>query len=295
VTGTVLGQSDGGTLRGLLVIHSNPTKTAAILGPSAECRRGDIVFAITRYDTPEDGFCAYGKRVAPTLAGELSAQDNPLWASARDRLAEQGISVPPMLAMVGARARTQENFLDARYYFAPPPGRESTASSAFATAVQDWADLVQEPLELGVRGRLAPRVLPTPWPWDGNAVQSATEAQTHAPLAALAAGTIEPTVLQHQLAQADAAAADRELQRMSLWSRSFFKVATYRMGAYVDTFAVQTFFTASPAQGVAVASVHAVAKPVMAYVNELYWAHSSVGKAPATLLSATFPEIGADR
>ena len=296
VTGTVLAQSDEGTLRGLLVIHSNAAKTPAILGPSAECRRGDIVFAVTRYDTPEDGFCAYGKRVAPALADEPPARDNPLWASARDRLAEQGVNVPPVLAMVGARARTQENFLDVRYYFAPPPGSESTASEATATVLQDWADLVQEPLELGVRGRLALRVPPTPWPWDGNEVRSAIAAQTHVPLAALAAaGSIEPAVLQHQLAQADAAAADRELQRMSLWSRSFFKVATYRMGAYVDTFAVQTFFTASPGQGVAVASVHAVAKPIMAYVNELYWAHSDVGKAPATLLSATFPEIGADR
>ena len=44
-----------------------------------------------------------------------------------------------------------------------------------------------------------------------------------------------------------------------------------------------------------VASIHAVAKPVMAYGNELYWAHSGIGKAPATLLSASFPEIGAER
>ncbi len=293
VTGTVLGQSDGGTLRGLVVIHSNAAKTAAILGSPAECRRGDIVFAVTRYDTPEDGFCAYGKRVVPALD---NPQGNSLWASARDRLAEQGVSVPPVLAMVGVQARTQENFLDARYYFAPPAGGEPVASPELATALQDWADLVQEPLELGVRGRLALPVPSTPWPWDGDAVASATEAQTHAPLAALAAaGAIDPTVLQHQLAQADAANADRELQRLSLWSRSFLKVATYRMGAYVDTFAVQTFFTASPAQGVAVASVHAVAKPVMAYGNELYWAHSGVGKAPATLLSASFPEIGTDK
>jgi hypothetical protein len=67
------------------------------------------------------------------------------------------------------------------------------------------------------------------------------------------------------------------------------------VSAYIDTFAVQTFFTASPAQGVVVASVHAVAKPIMAYGNELYWAHSGVGKAPATLLSASFPDIGVER
>jgi uncharacterized membrane protein len=292
VTSTMLSQSDAGALRGLVVIHDNAAKTAAILGPSAECKRGDIAFAVTRYDTPEDGFCAYGKRVAPALAGE----DNALWARARARLSELGIVVPPLLAMVGARARTQGNFLDARYYFAPPDGREPAASPELSTALQNWADLVQEPLELGVRGRLAPQEFLTPWPWEGDAVRSAIKLQTAGPLEALAAaGTIGPTVLQHQLAQADAAAANREQQRLSLWSRSFFKVATYRVSAYIDTFAVQTFFTASPAQGVAVASVHAVAKPIMAYGNELYWAHSGVGKAPATLLSASFPEIGAER
>jgi uncharacterized membrane protein len=251
------------------------------------------VFAVTRYDTPEDGFCVYGKHV--TLALE-NPQGNPLWAAARDRLAEQGINVPPVLAMVGARARTQENFLDVRYYFAPPAAEEAAASPQLGTALQDWADLLQEPLELGVRGRLTSQTTATPWPWDHDEVRSALEAQTHAPLAALAAGgIIDTTVMQRQLAEADAANADRELQRLSLWSRSFLKVATYRIGAYADTFAVQTFFTASPAQGVAVASVHAVAKPIMAYVNELYWAHSGVGKAPATLLSANFPEIGGDK
>jgi len=292
VTSTVLGQSNAGSLRGLVVIQDNVAKTAAILGPSVECRRSDIVFAVTRYDTPEDGFCAYGKRVTPALAGE----DNALWARARARLVEQGTTVPPVMTMVGARARTQGNFVDARYYFALPANQEPAASPELAAALQNWADLMQEPLELGVRGRLPPQESLTPWPGERDAVRSAIELQARGPLEALAAaGTIEPTVLQHQLAQADAAIADREQQRLSLWSRSFLKVATYRVSAYVDTFAVQTFFTASPAQGVVVASVHAVAKPIMAYGNELYWAHSGVGKAPATLLSASFPEIGADR
>jgi uncharacterized membrane protein len=146
-----------------------------------------------------------------------------------------------------------------------------------------------------VRGRLT-RTVATPWPWDRDAVQSALATQTSAQLVALAAaGVIDQANLQHQLAEAETETADREVQRLSLWSRSFLKVATYRVGAYADTFAVQTFFTASPGQGFAVASVHAVAKPIMAYVNELYWAHSGYGKAPATLLSASFPEIGADK
>ena len=88
---------------------------------------------------------------------------------------------------------------------------------------------------------------------------------------------------------------DREQQRLSLWGRSFLKVASYRVLAYIDTVAVQTFFTGSPTQGVAVASAHAVFKPFLAYGNELFWASSGHGKAAATLLTANFPEIGTDR
>jgi uncharacterized membrane protein len=156
---------------------------------------------------------------------------------------------------------------------------------------------MQEPLELGVRGRFLPwNARSIPWPWESGAVRMATTAQSHEPLTELAAsGVLPPATLDHQLAQADAAIADREQQRLSLWSRSFLKVATYRIGSYIDTFAVQTFFTANPAQGVAVATTHAVVKPLMAYANEMYWAQSSTGKAPAALLSADFPDIGTDR
>jgi uncharacterized membrane protein len=299
VTGTILGQLDGTSLAGLVVIHSNPTKTDAILGPSAECGRRDMWFAVTRYDTPEDGFCTYGKRVMPMPADERAERDNKLWAGVAQQLAEQGVDVPPFLLMVGARARTQENFLDARYYFAPPRGYNDAAlpPATLLAALQNWADLVQEPLELGVRGRFLPRhPRSMPWPWESGAVRMASTAQSHEPLTELAAsGALLPATLDHQLAQADAAMADREQQRLSLWSRSLFKVATYRIASYIDTFAVQTLLTANPAQGVAVATTHAVFKPVLAYANEMYWARSSTGKAPAALLSADFPDIGTDR
>lgn len=290
-TAAVLGQIEDASLRGLLVVHTNREKTNAIVGPSGECGRSDLLFAVTRYDTPEDGFCGYGKRVMPMAPDERAMHDNPLWAHAAQLLADNRISIPPHLVMIGARARTQENYIDARYYFAVPA--EASASPA---ALQNWADLIQEPLELGVRGRALPKAWSYPLPWDDGAVQAGTAAQTHEPLEGLAAtGALTPAVLQQQVAAADAAMADREQQRLSLWSRSFLKVATYRVAAYVDTFAVQTFFTASPGQGVAVASVHAIAKPLMAYGNELYWAHSGLGKAPAALLSTNFPEIGTDR
>ncbi|MEJ0018469.1 MAG: hypothetical protein WDN25_18295 [Acetobacteraceae bacterium] len=288
-TGTVLGRLDGHDLLGLVVIHSNIEQTPGILGPSAECGRGDIAFAVTRYDTPEDGFCVYGKRVMPMASDERALRDNRLWAEAAQKLADQGIGVPAHLLMVGARARTQRNFIDARYYFA-------LGADDPDTALRAWADLVQEPMEQGVRGRLPGDAEPLPWPWEMAAVQAATVAQGRATLLDLrAAGIIPQAELERQLAVADAAMADREQQRLSLWGRSFLKVATYRVAAYLDGAAVQMFFTGSPVQGVAVATVHAVAKPLLAYGNEIYWAQSAHGKAPAALLTANFPEIGSDR
>ena len=41
-------------------------------------------------------------------------------------------------------------------------------------------------------------------------------------------------------------------------------------------------------------SLIAVARPVMAYVNEIAWANSGIGKAAATLASVDFPEIFRD-
>lgn len=292
ITNVILGQLEDEMLQGLIVVYSNIEKTPAILGPSAECGRRDIVFAITRYDTPEDGFCAYAKRVIPMAPDERAMHDNPLWAKVAQSLADDGILVPSHLLMVGARARTRDNFIDTHYYFAPRAG----AAAEAAAVLPDWVDLLQGSLELGVRGRLGADTPAAPWPWDHRAMQVARLAQARGPLEELAAsGAISPDVLGRQIAAADALIADREQQRLSLWSRSFLKVATYRVAAYVDTFAVQTFFTASPAQGLAVASIHAVAKPVIAYGNEIYWARSGMGKAPAALLSANFPEIGSDQ
>src|SRR6185437_1429932 len=116
-TGTVLGLVHGKVLKGLVVIHTNPDKMAAILGASSECARSDIYFAAIRYDTPEDGYCVYGKQIAP----DVHAGADTLWGRALAQLSAEGIAPPPAFMMVGARARTRENFLDVRYYFLPDP------------------------------------------------------------------------------------------------------------------------------------------------------------------------------
>ena len=296
-SGIVLARIEDRRLLGLVIIHSNPQKLNAIFGASPECSRRDVAFAVIRYDTPDDGYCAYGKLVLVEQGGE----DNPLWTRARERLAADHIAVPPALLMTGARARTRENFIDARYYFAPPTGAGEGRQDAWLSldptaALQAWADLAQPSLELGVRGRLPARDTELPWPFPAEAVQVALEQQTRAPLEALAAaGALDPPALAEQLREADAAAAEREHQRWSLWTRSAYKVATYRAASWVDSFGVSWFITQSVNQGVAFASISAVLRPMLAYANEIGWAHAAIGKAPASLLPAGFPEIGRDQ
>jgi uncharacterized membrane protein len=127
-------------------------------------------------------------------------------------------------------------------------------------------------------------------------VQQALTAQAHAPLERLhAAGAIDDTEYARQLALADAALAERERQRWSLWTRSAYKVATYRALSYFDAVAVSWIITTSPEQSFAYATINAVAQPIMAYVNEIGWAGSGVGRAAAPLQPVDFPEIGRDR
>ena len=296
-TGIVLARIEDGHLLGLVIIHSNPQKLGAIFGGSPECSRRDVAFAVIRYDTPDDGYCAYGKLV---LVGE-GGENNSLWTRARERLAADHVAVPPALLMTGARARTRENFIDARYYFAPPAGAGEGREDAWLSldptaALQAWADLAQPSLELGVRGRLPSLETGLPWPFPAEAVQVALEQQTRAPLETLAAaGALDQPALAEQLREAEGAAADREHQRWSLWTRSAYKVATYRAASWVDSFGVSWFITQSVNQGVAFASLNAVLRPMLAYANEIGWAHAAIGKAPASLLPAGFPEIGRDQ
>jgi uncharacterized membrane protein len=94
---------------------------------------------------------------------------------------------------------------------------------------------------------------------------------------------------------ADVALAERERQRWSLWARSAYKVATYRVLSYFDAIAVSWIITTSSEQSFAYATINAVAQPIMPYVNEIGWAGSGVGRAAASLQPVDFPEIGSDR
>jgi uncharacterized membrane protein len=294
VTGRLLARVDGSALTGLVAVHTNQHKREAIFAASTDCAGGDGLFAAIRYDTPEDGFCLYGRQLVP----DPLAAANPLWATALKQLETAGIAVPASMMMAGARARTRANLLDVQYYFTPAVAltsrdRDDTGLSADpVAALQAWADLMQEPLELAVRGRPSP-ARQLPWPWDAPAVNAALVDQTQGPLLALAAeGALDAAELRRQMAEATAEAAVRERQRWSLWSRTAYKVATYRAASYVDSVAVSWLVTGSPGQGFAFATLNAMTRPVMAYVNEIAWARSGIGRAPATLVTRDFPAIG---
>jgi len=162
------------------------------------------------------------------------------------------------------------------------------------TSMQAWGGLLQQPLELGVRGRLLGGA-DLPWPSQAAAVEHATIQQRRGALSALAtAGAIDEATLAHQLALSDAAAANPQQQRWSLWTRAAFKTAIYRVASIADTFGVAWLITGNVAQTIAYGTANQVVRPLIIYVNEIGWAHSSIGKAPASLLPATFPEIGVD-
>jgi uncharacterized membrane protein len=293
-TGTLLGRIEDAHLLGLAIIHTNPSRTVAIFGTSPDCLRRDLAFAVVRYDTPEDGYCTYGKQVM--LGGP--PEQNPLWAKAREKLAADGVKVPQAMMMAGARARTRENFLDARYYFAPmQAGRDDAWMTPDpVAALQAWADLAQRGLELGVRGRLPAADAELPSPWERNAVRSGLIEQAHLPLVELAAeGALDDASLKQQLAAADVALVEREQQRWSLWTRSGYKVATYKVASWVDALAVSWLVTGSATQTLGISVAGSAIRPLLAYANEIGWANSGIGKPPASLVPVGFPEIGRDR
>jgi hypothetical protein len=129
-----------------------------------------------------------------------------------------------------------------------------------------------------------------------QAVRDALVSQAHAPLERLRqAGAIDDAELKRQLALADATLAERERQRWSLWARSTYKVATYRVLSYFDSVAVSWFITFSPEQSLAYATINAVAQPIMAYANAHGWVGSGAGQGSLSLQPIDFPELGRDR
>lgn len=293
VSAAVLGRIVDGRLDGLLIARTNTERTSSIVGPPADCTRADVLAATVRFDTPRDGWCGYVKQIRP---GPATPGDT-LWAEALDTLRTRKATLPDTFLEAGARVRTRENFLDLRYYFAPsrlPAGTEGT--DAQVAAMADWLDLLQEPAELGLRGRLPVAWTRLPPPSPASGVQQAIAAQGRDPLARLLAdGAIDQAGFDRQLAIAEAQARERETQSLSLWTRSLAKVATYRVASTADTIATTWVVTGQLGQSLAIAAVNAVVKPVIAYANEIGWAGSGVGAAKASLLPASFPEIGVDR
>jgi hypothetical protein len=163
-------------------------------------------------------------------------------------------------------------------------------------ALQSWGDLLQEPLEQGVRGRLAPANTVMPWPWQTAAVMAGMIRQVHQPLRDLAAaGVLDPAGLRRQLALADEGLMERERQRTSLWWRSAYKIATWRVEAVIDGLVVGLLVTGNAVQTVTITAFFQVAAPLVGYANEIGWAAAGVGKPRATLVDVEFPEVGPDR
>ena len=296
VSSVIMGQIEGRRLTSLLIARSNTAKTAAMIGPPAECARQDIYFAVVRSDSEHDGYCSYGKLVVPND----QAAGDPLWGAAVDKLRQTKIDTPVAMMAVGARARTPENFLDVRVYFA------TDASSVMSRdrletdrpmqiridALRAWSDLLDEPLTLGVRGREPIGGVAMPPPWPAPDVEKALIAQTRAPLLALRdAGALDEAGYQRQVGLAEVAALRREQQRWSLWTRSMYKAASYKAATYVDSFVVAWAITGDFGQSLNFANISGMLTPAVTFVHEMGWWET--GKPQP--LPPNFPEIGLDR
>jgi uncharacterized membrane protein len=296
VSSIILGQIEGRHLISLLIVRTNTERTAAMIGPPAECARQDIYFAVVRSDAPRDGYCSYGKLVIPND----QAAGDPLWGGALDKLRLSKIDVPVAMMAVGARARTVENFLDVRVYFATDASAVMSRDRLEGDrpmqiridALRAWSDLLDEPLTMGVRGREPIGSVAIPPPWPAMDVEQALIAQTRAPLQALRQeGALDEAGYQRQVGLAEVAGLRRDQERWSLWTRSMYKAATYRAATYVDSFAVAWALTGDIRQSLGFANFSGMLTPVVAYANEMGWGDT----AKAQPLPPNFPEIGLDR
>ncbi len=274
-TGTALARMQDGRLVGLALVHTTPQPRATIAPIAAMClHRGDG-FAVIRYDTKLDGFCAYGR---------LSAEPapDPLWDAAIDALVARQIPPPEGFgpegfAMVGAQARTREHLLDLLLYV-PAAQVESAA------ALAEWADLIQDPMERGVRGRLSPTEPALPWPGQEQTALAALAARPAAALHALRAdGAIGPATLQRQTRAAAASLAERERTHWPASTGSLVKEATYQVLYFVGAVGVYWIVAGSAGQSLVYASINSVVQPVLAYSSRKLWAE------PATVAPAASP------
>lgn len=283
LTGTVLARVTDQRLTDLAVVYTNQTARPAIFGSSSDCAAAGNGFAVIRYDTPLDGFCAYGRTGVGT---DLAPPDGSLWQAALRKLQAAGVTVPERLAVAGARARTRENVLDIRWYVPDDGATEPGTLAAFA-------DMAQPAMERAVRGRADFQPIDMPSPGQAAAIAAQLAEQTVGSLRMLrAAGILQESEFRTQVALAEQAQAARERQRLSLWTRTAYKVATYRVLSFVDAVGVSWLVTASAGQGFAYAVINAVVQPVLAYGNEILWAGSGVGRAAASLTPVNFPGAG---
>lgn len=300
VSSLVLGLIEDGVLRALLFARTNTAPMQRMPAAPADCARTDLFFTVIRIDTARDGYCAWGKLVIP---GDQAA-DDPAWRMTLDHLHVARVARPAAFMMTGAQARTQENFLDLRYYFATEArmvmSRQRAGEDAYVQARLDglraWADLLEEPAAYGLRGRLPTDMARLPQPWPNEDVEAALQRQTHQPLERLrSSGAIDDLTYKRQTAQADALAREREQQRWSLWTKSMYKTTTYRVASYLDTVAVAWVVTGEFGQSLSLANWTGLVKPLLIYLNDVAW--TFVGRQPQDVpeIRTTFPEIGLDR
>ncbi|MGE4047946.1 MAG: hypothetical protein AB7F35_24005, partial [Acetobacteraceae bacterium] len=300
IGGVVLGRIDDKVLKALVIARTNLAPTRQIVAAAADCGRNDMYFRIVRMATPDDGYCAWSKRVVPSEP----ATEDPLWGAALQRLRAEKVELPVTFLMVGARPRTRENFLDLRYYFAGDAGAMMPRARAAADpsmqtridGLRAWADLIEDPALFGLRGQAAAgrQALPPPWPVE--AVDKALITQSHDPIEAMRAiGALDDAGFQRQITLADRAAVQREQERWSFWTPSMYKETSDRMLDYVDIVTTSWAVTGSFDQSVTLANMHAVIRPVVALASGAGTTASATEAPQAAPLSADFPEIGVDR
>jgi uncharacterized membrane protein len=260
--GTAFARLQDGRLAGLALVHTTARPRAAIFSISGLCTRPGDGFAVIRYDNRLDGFCAYGRMSAePAL--------DPLWDAAIDALVARQIPPPDgfgtdSYAMVGAQARTREHLLDLLLYV---PSAQVESPAALAA----WTELVQEPMERGVRGRLA--AVSLPWPGQEQTALAALAERPVGQLRALRAdGAIGPAALERQTRAAAAALAEGDASHWTASTRAFAKEATYQTLYLADALGVYWIVTGSAEQALIYASINSLVQPVLSFGSRRFWA-----------------------
>lgn len=291
----------------LAVIRANPAPRRAIHPLARDCTRRDSYFAAIRYDTPVDGYCDFGNLVLP----DWQAAEG-VWGMAAQALRAAAVPLPAALVEVGAQARNQAHAVDVRYYLplpqadTPPTAAEGWArhplspagglgnpqTALVAAQLIAFAWTLQPELERGLRGRLAATNPPLPEPWDMPGLQQRRRIALDGLLAGSGLAAAERAAL---LDEAEAAQRQPERQPWSREQRALAKVVSYRLASTTDTLLVSWLVTGSAAQTFGFAAANAVLKPMLAYVNEMAWASSGVGRPRTSLVPVDLGPIGADR